>query len=78
MKLMTNSVLKGALQRLPVGGLIGKSLLGAASSLLSQGYSRDQELDADRFAGRLAALAGFEAEGGVRLLDRLVKDFYEG
>lgn len=39
--------------------------------LLSKGYSREQELEADLYAARLAKKAGFRPEGGVRVLERL-------
>jgi predicted Zn-dependent protease len=70
-RVMTSSVLTGTLGRLPVGGLLGRSLIQLASSLLNQGYSRDQELEADAFGVRVARCAGFDPQGAVRLLDRL-------
>jgi predicted Zn-dependent protease len=41
--------------------------------LLSQGYSRELELEADREGARLAAAAGFDPRAGARALDRLAR-----
>src|SRR5262245_13069360 len=71
-RLMANSVLRAGLSRLSVaGGLLGASLRGLAASLLHQGYSREQELEADGVGARLAAAAGFDPWAAVRLLERL-------
>ncbi len=39
--------------------------------LVTQGYSRTQEFEADRAAARIVKVAGFDPHGGVRLLTRL-------
>jgi len=39
--------------------------------LIQQGYSREQEYAADRFAVALTKAAGFDAEGGCRLFEKL-------
>jgi beta-barrel assembly-enhancing protease len=70
-RIMTSSLLAGALSRLPVGGFVGRSVIQLVTSLLNQGYSRDQELEADQFGVRLARAAGFDPQGAVRLLLRL-------
>ena len=41
--------------------------------VLSKGYSRELELDADREAVRLSRVAGFEANAGIRALRRLAQ-----
>ena len=42
--------------------------------LVQQGYSREQELRADRFAVALTQAAGFDPEGGCRLFSNLRKN----
>lgn len=77
-RLMANSMLSAAMTRFPVGGGILKpSLAGLAGSLLQQGYSREQEFDADRFGHLLARRAGFDPEAAPRLLARLQNEMGE-
>jgi predicted Zn-dependent protease len=72
-RLMADSVLGAALSKLKLGkGLLGAPLTGLLTRLLHQGYSREQELDADRLGVRLAGAAGFDPTAAVRLLARLV------
>jgi predicted Zn-dependent protease len=52
-------------------GLLRLPAAGIASSLLTQGYAQEQELEADREAVSLARRAGFDATAGVRLLEQL-------
>jgi predicted Zn-dependent protease len=71
-RLMANSVISAAVGRLTPGrGLIHTPLVGLATSLLNQGYSQEQELEADRVGVALARAAGFDAAAAVRLLARL-------
>jgi predicted Zn-dependent protease len=71
-RLMANSVISAAMSRLTPGrGLIRTPLAGLATSLLNQGYSQEQELDADRVGVQLSRAAGFDAASAVRLLSRL-------
>jgi predicted Zn-dependent protease len=71
-RLMANSVVSAALSRFAPGrGLIKTPLAGLAASLLNQGYSQDQELDADRTGVQLTHAAGFDATAAARLLARL-------
>jgi predicted Zn-dependent protease len=51
-------------RRVPAAGQVVREMLG-------KGYSRDQELEADREAVRLLTAAGFRADGAVRALERL-------
>ncbi len=71
-RLIANSVISAAvgrwgvsspLMRLPLGNLV--------ISLLQQGYSQDQEFEADQFGIRLTAAAGFDAAAALQLLARL-------
>jgi predicted Zn-dependent protease len=71
-RLMANSMLSTAAGRLTrAGGVFGQHLATLASALLHQGYSREQELDADRLGVRLMAHAGFSPGAVVALLERL-------
>jgi predicted Zn-dependent protease len=61
---MSDALLDQVAKRLPAaGGLIRKAI--------SSGYSRDQELDADREGRRLSVAAGFDDGAGVRVMQRL-------
>ena len=71
-RLMASSAVRAALSRLnPAGGVLRQPIAGLAATLLNQGYSQDQELEADRLAVRLARAAGFDAAAAARLLARL-------
>jgi beta-barrel assembly-enhancing protease len=71
-RIMASSVLHAAVGRVTLaGGVFGQGLASLAASLLSQGYSQEQELEADQVGARLSAAAGFDASAAVRLLDRL-------
>jgi predicted Zn-dependent protease len=71
-RIMANSVLRTALSKFSLGkGLLGVPLTGLLTQLLNQGYSREQELDADLLGVRLAAAAGFDAGRATWLLARL-------
>jgi predicted Zn-dependent protease len=62
----------GVVAKLPrAGGLLGLPLARLVTTLLQQGYSQDQELEADRLGVRLAQGAGFDAAAALRLLARL-------
>jgi len=69
---MANTVISATVGRyLPGGKFMRMPLGGIVSTLLSQGYSQDQELDADRLGVRLAVAAGFDGWAAARLLERL-------
>jgi len=53
------------------GGPVGQALAALLGKGLEQGYSRHQEMEADRFAVRLTRSAGFDPRGGIRLMERL-------
>lgn len=53
------------------GGVLGGQLSRLANELLQQGYSQDQELEADAFAVGLLGATGFDPRAAVRLLTRL-------
>lgn len=71
-RLMANSVISAAVNRFTPGrGLIKTPLAGLTASLLNQGYSQEQELEADKVGVLLARNAGFDASAASRLLARL-------
>ena len=75
-RLVARSLITAAVGRWsPVAGLLRRPLTGLLATLLQQGYSQDQELEADRVGSELASRAGFDAEAGPRLLDRLRQRF---
>lgn len=69
-RLMASSAICAGLAKFPIGGLLGMGILQVAMELLNQGHSREQELEADRLAVRLANFAGFDPEAGKRLMLR--------
>src|SRR5215469_9704994 len=61
-----------ALRKIPLGELVGLTI-----ELFEAGYSKEQELEADREGTRLAVQAGFSANGAVRMFetfDQLYKE----
>jgi predicted Zn-dependent protease len=59
-----NTFLNAVMSRLPAAGQMLRQIV-------SQGYSRNLELEADQEAARLAAAAGFDACTSIRALKRL-------
>lgn len=62
-----------ALRKIPLGGLLALPI-----DVFEAGYSKDQELEADREGTRLAVQAGYSASGAVRMfetLERLHKEY---
>ena len=62
-----------ALHKIPFGGLIALPI-----EIFEAGYSKDQELEADREGTRLAVEAGYSANGAIRMFetfDRLYKEY---
>ena len=57
-------------RRLPAAGQVVREML-------TKGYSRDQELEADGKAVRLMRAAGFDPDGGARVLERLAQHAVE-
>jgi Zn-dependent protease with chaperone function len=67
-QLLTTAATRAA--RIP-GGLLSQWILGAGVHLFHSAYSQDRELEADEFGARLAAAAGYDPRGAVRVLERL-------
>jgi predicted Zn-dependent protease len=53
-----------ALRRIPLGGLVAIPVF-----VFEAGYSKDQELEADREGTRLAVEAGYSANGAIRMFE---------
>jgi Zn-dependent protease with chaperone function len=67
-QLLTSAAARVA--RIP-GGLLSRWALSAGVELFHSTYSRDRELEADEFGARLAAAAGYDPRGAIRVLERL-------
>jgi len=65
-RLMADLIFDVVGRRLPAAGQVVREMLG-------KGYSREQELEADREAVRLMGAAGFDPNGGMRALERLAR-----
>jgi predicted Zn-dependent protease len=62
-----------ALRKIPLGGLVALPI-----EVFEAGYSKDQELEADREGTRLAVEAGYSASGAIRMFEtfgRLYEEF---
>ncbi len=64
-----------ALRRIPLGGLVALPI-----EVFEAGYSKDQELEADREGTRLAVEAGYSANGAIRMFETFGRlyDEYQG
>lgn len=69
-RLMTSTVVRTAMSRLPVGGMLRGPVLQVAGSLLNMGYSQDQELEADSLGVQLVRAADFDTRAVPRLMAR--------
>jgi predicted Zn-dependent protease len=74
-RMVARSLIGVAVGRLNPFRLLRGPLGGLMSILLQQGYSRDQELEADRLGAELARRAGFDPAAGPRLLNKLSQLF---
>jgi predicted Zn-dependent protease len=71
-QLARSAAVRGGIRLLTLGrGMLAARLATGMRELLVQGYRREQELEADLLGSRLAARAGFDPRGLVRLLERL-------
>jgi predicted Zn-dependent protease len=61
-----------ALRRIPLGGLIAIPV-----EVFEAGYSKDQELEADREGTRLAVQAGYSANGAIRMFETFERLYQE-
>lgn len=70
-RMLASSAVRTALARIPIGGLLGMGVFQTVSTLLDQGYSREQEFEADSMGVRLVHYAGFDPQAGKQVLRRL-------
>jgi beta-barrel assembly-enhancing protease len=70
-RMVARSLIGAAVGRLNPFRLLRGPMGGLMSILLQQGYSQDQELEADRIGTDIARRAGFDPAAGPRLLDKL-------
>jgi predicted Zn-dependent protease len=61
-----------ALRKIPLGGLVALPI-----EVFEAGYSKDQELEADREGTRLAVEAGYSANGAVRMFESFERLYEE-
>ena len=61
-----------ALRKIPLGGLIEMPV-----EVFEAGYSKDQELEADREGTRLAVQAGYSANGAIRMFETFQRLYEE-
>jgi predicted Zn-dependent protease len=60
--------IEGAVQKLPLGSLVQLPV-----DVFEAGYSKDQELEADREGAKLAEAAGYSAEGAISMFRKFQK-----
>jgi predicted Zn-dependent protease len=70
-RMVNQSVVSAATRAVRVTGLVGQLLLQAGARFVNGAYSQDQEHEADEFAARLTAAAGFNAGAGIDMFSRL-------
>ncbi len=61
-----------ALRRIPLGGLVAIPIF-----VFEAGYSKDQELEADREGTRLAVESGYSANGAIRMFEAFDRMFQQ-
>jgi predicted Zn-dependent protease len=61
-----------ALHKIPLGGLVALPI-----EMFEAGYSKDQELEADREGTRLAVEAGYSASGAIRMFETFARLYEE-
>jgi len=61
-----------AMRKLPLGGLVALPI-----ELFEAGYSKDQEMEADREGTRLAVEAGYSANGAIRMFETFRRLYQE-
>jgi predicted Zn-dependent protease len=71
-RMMTSSIVRNGLGSLPVGGVLRAPILNLAATLLNQGYSQDQELEAENLGLQLVLAAGYDGRAAVRVMQRLL------
>lgn len=70
-RLITSEVVQLLSRGSPVRGLVKPVLARLIRQLVTQGYSRRQEFEADEAAVKIARVAGYDPEAAIRLFQRL-------
>jgi len=70
-RIMSNFSFKVVENLMRTRGAAGQIAKQTLSSLLRNGYSRENEFDADQYAVKIMASAGFDAKGAISLLHHL-------
>jgi beta-barrel assembly-enhancing protease len=70
-RIAANSAVSLVRRMAPAGGALGAWLASTGVRFLETAYSRNQELEADEFAVRLSAAAGYDPQASIQLLRRL-------
>lgn len=70
-RMMASSIISNGIARLPVGGVLAAPIRNMAGTLLNQGYSQDQELEADALGAKLVRAAGYDVTAAERILQRM-------
>ncbi len=70
-RIAANTAVSLAQRMAPAGGGLAGWLAHTGTRFLETAYSRNQELEADEFAVRLAAAAGYDPQAFIQLLQRL-------
>ena len=72
-RIVTNSAVSMASRATPVRGVLGPWLQRVGVQFLETAYSRDRELEADQLGVRLAAAAGYDPQGSLKLFASLAE-----
>jgi Zn-dependent protease with chaperone function len=70
-RLLTSEVIQLLSRGSPVTGILKPILSRLIHQLVTQGYSRSQEYEADKAAVRICRVAGYDPEASIRLFQRL-------
>lgn len=70
-RLLTSEVVQLLSRGSPLGGPLRPLLSQLVKRLVTQGYSRQQEFEADRAALQITRVAGYDPEASIRLFHRL-------
>jgi len=70
-RLLTTEIIQLAVRGGPARGILKPILSRLISQLVTQGYSRQQEFEADQAAVRITRVAGYDPAASLRLFQRL-------
>lgn len=70
-RLLASEVVQLLARGTPLKNTMNPAIHRLIRQLVTQGYSRRQEFEADQVAAKIVKVAGFASEAGIRLLERL-------